>query len=274
MRPSGLATALTAIAVAAAGCAGGAGEDAVGDVTRDQAVAAGGGAAPQTNLPTLVEGTLTACVAATPVVAEQTGEDWQGYDIGVLEEVADHLGLALDIVATSVDDIVSGLALNRGDCDLAAGGVVDDGSIDGVARTSAAYRAVHRLVVTLTAIEAVSPVDVRGRVGMEDDGSVDAAAMALTAADVVVYPSRADLSQALANGAVDAVLVPVGALPDLRALTEAEPSVLSAVPTGAETVFLFPLSSDEVVVEAVDGALAGLRDTGRLAALRDAWLRG
>lgn len=231
--------------------------------------------APPPAIETMVEGVLTACVAATPDVAESVDGDWEGFDVAVLEGVAGELGLDLELVDSSFDEIVSGVALNGGACEVAAAAVVDRDPLEAVVRTSAPYRTVHRLVVATEAGEAaqVAPEAVTGTVGVEEGGTATDAVDALTAAEVVAYPSGADLGRALAEGAVAAALVSVSARAEMESLLGTELALRAAVPTEEETVLLLPLGADDDVVEAVDGALATLRDTGQLAALRDQWLR-
>lgn len=264
MRPRFLVFVLACAAVAV-GCA----DTASSTPGGDGATAAD----PAEPLPTILEGALTACVAATPDVAEPVDGDWQGFDIAVLDGVADELGLELEVVPTAFDEIVSGMAPNGGECDVAAAAVVDREALGAVARTSAPYRTVHRLVLASGATDVVAPDEVTGRVGVEDGSMAAAAADALTAAEVVAYPSRADLARAVVAGAVDAALVGTQTRPDLEAAVGAPLSLHSAVPTTEETVLLLPLAADDDLVAAVDDALVALREQGRLEALQDQWLR-
>lgn len=223
----------------------------------------------------MVEGVLSACVAPTPDVAESVDGDWEGFDVAVLEGVAEELALDLEVVPSSFDEIASGVALNGGSCDVAAAGVVDHDALDAVARTSVPYRTVHRLVVTTSATTSgVAPDEVTGRVGIEDGGQAVDASEALAAAEVVAYPSQADLGRALAEGAVDAALVSVPGRSQVEEAVGSELSLLATVATADQTVLLLPLAADDDLVEAVDGALEALRAAGTLEAWRDQWLRG
>ena len=226
-------------------------------------------------VPTMVEGLLTACVAPTPDVAESVDGGWEGFDVAVLEGVAAELGLDLEVVPSSFDEVVSGVALNGGTCEVAAAAVVDRDPLEAVVRTSAPYRTVHRLVVATEAgAEPVPAAEVTGTVGVEQGGTATDAVDALTAAEVVTYPSRADLARALTEGTVGAVLVSVPARAELESLVGGELALVAAVPTEEETVLLLPLGAEDELVGAVDGALEALRGRGDLAAWRDQWLRG
>lgn len=229
--------------------------------------------APPPEVETVAAGTLTACVAPTPTLAERDAATWQGYDIGVLDAVADELGLDLDLVETSFDELVSGAALNGGRCDVGAGGVVDHDGLDSVVRTSTAYRTVHRVVVAMTAGPETAPDEVAGTVGMLDGGVATDAVAALDTAEVVPYPSTADLRRALDEGVVDVALVTVMERAELEADLGTPLHLRSRVETDDETVLLLPLGAEDTAVEAVDAALAAAREDGRLASLVDAWLR-
>lgn len=222
---------------------------------------------------TVVSGALTACIAPTPVLAERDGGTWRGYDIGVLEAVADELGLELELVEASFDELVSGVALNGGRCDVGAAGVVDHDGLDSVVRTSAPYRTVHRVVVATTAGAEVAPGEVAGAVGVLEGGSAADTVAALDRAEVVSYPSSADLRRALAEGVVDAALVTVMERAELEAELDTPLHVRSRVETDDATVLLLPLGAEDADVETVDAALGAAREDGRLASLANQWLR-
>lgn len=232
----------------------------------DEATAA---AAP--DLPTSQPGVLLACVAPTPAVVEADGADgWQGFDIAVLDAVADDLELTVEFVPVDFDELVSGVALNSGRCDVGAGGVVAHETLAAVATTSAAYRTVDRLVVTTTTGSPQAPDEVTGTIGVEDGGQAQDAAEALTAAQVVPYPSAMDLDLALDSGEVDGALVTFSGRDRLAA--DRDLTVVAHIPTDDQTVLLFPLGADAGLVDAVDAALGRLLDDEVYAELEERWL--
>lgn len=238
---------------------------------------AGDGAAqeaPPPEVETVVAGTLTACVAPTPALVEHDGAAWQGYDVGVLDAVADELGLDLELVETSFDELVSGFALNAGRCDVGAAGVVDHDGLDSVVRTSAGYRTVHRVMVATTAGAEVAPAEVAGTVGVLEGGPASDAVAPLDSAEVVTYPSSADLRRALAEGVVDAALVTVMERVELEADLGMPLHLRGRIETEDQTVLLLPLGAEDADVESIDAALAAAREDGRLASLADTWLQG
>ena len=220
---------------------------------------------------TIVPGTLTACVAPGP--AGDDASDVGGFDVAVLEALADGLALELDLVERGIDDLVAGVALNSGACDVAAAGVVDRPMLEEVVTTSRPYRTVHRQLVALAVGPQVEPATVTEVVGVEEAGPAAASAAALTAAEVVPYPSRADLGRALGQGAVTLALVTVGDRQLLEEQLGASLALRGTVPTDERNVLLLPLDAPEDLREEVDGVLSTLEDDGTLEELVATWLR-
>ena len=236
-----------------------------------------GGCAPPTpaeigaDAATVVAGTLTACVTATPRLAERDGDDWVGYDVEALEAVAELLALELAVVEVPFDDLVSGAAVNGGSCDIGAAGIVADGDVELLVTTTAAYREVDRLVVAPAGAGAGDLGALT--VGVEDGGPATDALPALGAGEVVPLPSLVDLLRVAAVGDVDAVLVPGTDVPAVEEALGAI-DVVARVPTGDETVMVLPRGVDEEVAAVVDDALIGFAGgpEGEAAARR--WLDG
>lgn len=226
-------------------------------------------------LDTVQPGALTACVALTPRLVEQDEQGaLVGYDVEVLGHVADGLGVPLETVLVPFDELVSGVALNGLRCDVAAAGIVDDPAMDAVVRRSTPYRQVDRLLVTLpTGPEITDPTSWTGRVGVEAGGAAEDAVERLDAAEVVPFPSGADLRRALLTGGVDAVLVAPTDLPTLR---EEVPDavVRTNVATDATTVVLYAQGADDALVAAVDEQLASVPGSALEERLTQVWLRG
>ena len=241
---------------------------------RDDAGDAGDAAVPAAvpTVTTQVEGTLTACVAPGPTVTE--GDDGLGgFDIAVLGAVAEALDLTLDITRTSIDELVSGVALNGGACDIGAGGVVAGTGVGDVLTTSAPYRTVHRQLVSVVDGPDVALDAPLGRVGVETDGPAATEVSVLQDAEVVPFPSRADLGRALQQGAVDLALVTVGDRARIEEQLGVELVLRGTVATDEQTVLLLPLDAPDDLVVAVDDALDALREDGTLDVLAATWLR-
>lgn len=223
------------------------------------------------DLSTIEPGVLHACIAPTPALAESNGGDgWHGFDVGVLSAVADDLGLTLEFVPVDFDELVSGVALNGGRCDVGAGGVVAHETLEAVATTSDTYRTIDRLVVTTGTGPRQAPDEVTGTIGVEDGSQAQDAAEALTSARVVPFPSAMDLDRALDSGEVDGVLVTFAGRDRLAASRDL--TLLARIPTDEQTVLLLPLGADEEVVEAVDAALARLLEDEAYDELEGQWL--
>ncbi|MQA62030.1 MAG: transporter substrate-binding domain-containing protein [Actinophytocola sp.] len=100
------------LAMALAGCGDGGGETDEG--------AAGG----ESNVQLVNEGKLTTCTGLPykPFQYEEGG-DVVGFDVDLVDLVAEDLGVEQEIVDTPFDGIQSGADLNAGKCDLAAAGM-------------------------------------------------------------------------------------------------------------------------------------------------------
>ncbi len=212
-------------------------------------------------LTTIVDGVLTACVAPTPRLVVEDPDShlgWDGFDIAVLKHVADTLALPLALEVVSYDLLVSGVALNDRRCDLGAGGIVMSPELAMLLDVSAPYRDVDRLIVapSIAGIVADTPEALAGiRTGYEDGGPAADAVESLSAAELVPYPSRTDLLRAFADGDVVALLVAAGDVSEVRAV-DASTEVVLRVDTEEQTVLALAKGADDVVLTAIDDAIA------------------
>jgi ABC-type amino acid transport substrate-binding protein len=228
-------------------------------------------------LATVVDGVLTACVAPTPrlvVEAPDSALGWDGFDVAVLEHVANMLALPLELEVVSYDLLVSGVALNDRRCDLGAGGVVMSAALELLLDVSTPYRDVDRLIVAPAAagIVATMPSELSGvRIGYEQGGPAADAVLSLTAPELVPYPSRTDLLRAFTDGDVAALLVAAGAVSEVRA-SDASVEVVLRVETDEQTVLAFAKGTDGVVLAAIDEAIIGFLSSVDHAELVAVWL--
>ncbi|MFT5563325.1 MAG: ABC-type amino acid transport substrate-binding protein [Myxococcota bacterium] len=228
-------------------------------------------------LATVVEGVLTACVAPTPrlvVEAPDSELGWDGFDVAVLEQVADTLALPLRLEVVSYDLLVSGVALNDRRCDLGAGGIVMSAALELLLDVSTPYRDVDRLIVAPAAagIVATMPSELSGvRIGYEQGGPAADAVSSLTTAELVPYPSRTDLVRAFTDGDVAALLVAAGAVSDVRA-SDASVEVVLRVETDQQTVLALAKGANEAVVTAIDEAIIEFLASVEHAELVTVWL--
>lgn len=115
------------LALALAACGGDDGGD--GDssgTTGEQATGASedSGSGDAVALPTISEGQLTVCTdspyAPFEFEDDTTPSGYSGFDIDLVQAMADQLGVELVVTVTSFDAIQSGTALAAGNCDMAA----------------------------------------------------------------------------------------------------------------------------------------------------------
>lgn len=204
---------------------------------------------------TVEAGVLTACATPSAGRLVRDGGTWSGPDATVVEGVAGALDLEVDWLEVTFDELVSGVALNGGRCDLGVGGVVADDALGAVTRPTAAYAPVTRVVVAAGSdVDEVVPGQVTGVVGIEEGGAARDAGDALTAAELVEYPSVVDLERALQEGQVAAALVTLAQ----RERLDVEVELRSTVAVADRYVLLLPMGVDDETVELVEAALPGV----------------
>lgn len=223
------------------------------------------------------EGELTACVTPTPrlvVRADEGGDRFEGYDVEALSAVGRRLGLDVTHVEVGFDDLVSGVAVNDGRCDIGTAGIVPSGGLEQLVDVTTPYLAVGRLVVAPAATDAGDAGDAsRLQVGVEEDGPAVDALGSLEAGGIVEAPSLTDLVRLLMIGDVDAVLVPAA---DVATVVEVvgDVGIVERVPTGDDAVMVLPRGTDEAFAEVVDDALTGFVGGAEGREATERWLDG
>ncbi len=271
-----LAAAVTGLALALSACAGDddpepaetGGEEATeetteGDMdgeTEDEGAAAA-------DLALVAEGTLTVCseVPYAPFEVEDADapSGYSGFDIDLMQAIADELGLELAVVNATFDSLTSGAAFAAGTCDLAATAMtITDERDENIDFSDGYYNAAQSLAVP-TDSDLATLADVEGRLGVQTGttGQAYAEENAPETAELVEFESGADLFLALESGDIVAILqdLPVNVE---RATANGDIEVVETYETDENYGFAFPEEGAEDLVEAVNGALSTLRDNG------------
>jgi polar amino acid transport system substrate-binding protein len=240
------ALALFAGSAFAAGC----GDDDDGDET----TAAG-------DLGLLQEGQLLVGTD-TPFPPFEIGQppDITGYDIEVVNAVADNLGLEVTYQDTSFDTIFRDLAQGKFDMVVAATTITPDRE-QKVDFSDPYYAADQALGVT-PGSDIATVEDLAGAtVGAQDGTTGEAYANDETdASDVRGFPEGPDAIQALKAGQVDAIILDQPVVQDAID-KEGGLEIATVIPTGE--LYGLPISQDnDALREAVNGALQELKDDG------------
>ncbi|WP_182375955.1 ABC transporter substrate-binding protein [Nocardioides sp. WS12] len=210
-------------------------------------------------------GTLTVCsdVPYPPFEDFDTTSDsgFKGYDVEIVNEVAERLDLDLAIKDLGFDGLQSGQALNAGTCDLVASAMtITDDRKKNLDFSDGYYVSKQSLLVPADSkIAGIGDLDgVKIGVQQGTTGKTYAEANA-KGAKIVSFPGDAEMFQAIKAGQVDAILqdLPV----NLDHATDGEFEVVETYETD-ENYGLAIKKGNSQLVEDVNGALEEMRSDG------------
>ncbi|WP_256840228.1 transporter substrate-binding domain-containing protein [Ornithinimicrobium faecis] len=211
------------------------------------------------------EGTLTVCsdVPYPPFedFDESAESGFSGFDIDIVSYVADGLGVDLAVKDSAFDGLQSGLSLNAGECDLVASAMtITEDRAKNLAFSDGYYDSLQSLLVP-TASDIAAIGDLEGkRVAVQQGTTGEAYAKEnATGAELVAFPSNAEIYQALLAGQVDAALqdLPV----NVDNAKKGDFTIVEEYDTD-ETYGLAIKKDNDALVEAVNAQLTELRDSG------------
>jgi polar amino acid transport system substrate-binding protein len=232
------------------------------------------------------EGRLVVCLDAPvePFVVRDTDAEvgFSGFEVEVLAELADRMGLELEVERARVERIQSGRVLGAERCDLGGSGLaVTDRRAEQVDFTRPYFQARQAVLVAeerraelggiaevdhLDALEDLAELEgLEGlRVGVRDDGpGQEVAERYLEDVEVVPFEQAADLLPALLVEDVDLVLRDlVAGAPAIEAVDGVE--VALTVPAGHPYAFALRAERRDGLRAAVDGELDAMEADGTL----------
>lgn len=253
---AGLAIAATAT-LALAGCAGS---------SDTEEPASGGDAGPDYGLVT--EGTLTVCsdVPYPPFEMEggENGTGYTGFDIELLNAVAQKLDLELSVQDVGFDALQSGTTLAAGTCDIGASAMtITEERKASIDFSDPYYDSLQSLLVrTDSGIESID--DLAGKnVGVQQGTTGETfAAENAPEAELVQYPSDGELWPAIQAGQIDAILQDQPVNLEHEKADDAY-KIVETFETDEQYGFAFQKGERTELLEAVNGALQELRDDGQ-----------
>jgi polar amino acid transport system substrate-binding protein len=223
-------------------------------------------------------GTLTVCSDVPYAPFEDfdktSKSGFTGFDVDVVQHIADGLKLKLVVKDSSFDALQSGLALNSRQCDLAASAMtITPDRKKHLSFSDGYYDSAQSLLVPAGA-ELATLSDLKGkRIGVQADttGKTYADKHA-TGAKIVSFPSDAEMYAALKAGSVDALLqdlpVNLGHQQDPRQKDRF--LVVETYTTGESYGLAAKLGSTELV-SAIDKQLAEMRKDGSYKKIYDTY---
>lgn len=208
------------------------------------------------------EGTLTVCTDAPYEPFEFEDADapsgFSGFDIDLVQAMADAEGLDLNVVVTGFDAIQSGTALAADTCDLAASAMtITEEREQNVDFLDPYFDADQSLLSTTDGPQTLDEVTA---LGVQADTTGAEYAAENFDGEITEFPDEAALSSALAAGNIEAILqdLPVNAL---NAQESDDLEVVETYPTGEQYGFA-AAEGDTALVEALNARLQEVRDSG------------
>lgn len=219
-------------------------------------------------------GTLTVCsdVPYPPFedFDKSSPTGFKGFDIDIVTEIAKRLNLQLEVKDSSFDALQSGQALNAGQCDLAASAMTITADREKNLDFSQGYYDSQQslLVPTDSAIASIDDLDGK-KVGVQQ-GTTGKAYTEENAsgADIVTFPSDAEMFSAIKAGQVDALLqdLPV----NLDHTKTGDFKVVETYQTDEQYGFAIKQGNTQLVTD-VNDALQKMRDDGTYQRIYDTY---
>lgn len=243
--------ALLASGIVAAGC----GDDDNGDST----------SASGEDLNLIQDGVLT-IGADTPYPPFEIGQppDISGYDIEVMNAIAERLDLTPQYTDTSFDTIFRDVAAGQFDIETAAS-TITPGRQKTVSFSDPYFAADQALVVTPGSdIQSVDDITSDTIVGAQDGTTGETYANDETdASEVRGYPEGPDAINALITGQVEATIIDLPVAADAIEKQGDNIEIAQEIPTNE--LYGFAMAKENTgLIEAVDNALQGMKDDGTL----------
>jgi polar amino acid transport system substrate-binding protein len=260
------AAVLSALALTASAC--GSSDDA------DQAKDGSGSASADLNL--ISDGTLTVCsdVPYPPFedFDESSPTGFKGFDVDIVNAIAEQLGVDVEIKDSSFDALQSGLALNSAQCDMAASAMTITPEREEKIGFSDGYYDSEQSLLVPAGSSIASIDDLDGvKLGVQKGTTGEAYANENAAgADIVVFPSDGEMYAAIKAGQVEALLQDLPVNLDHQNDPKAPDAfmVVETYDTG-ESYGLAMKKTNTDLIDAVNEALTTMKDDGEYQKIYD-----
>ena len=219
----------------------------------------------------VAEGQLTVCsdIPYPPFEFEQGGE-YTGFDMDLMRRIAEGLELEMQVQDVGFDGLQSGAVLAAGQCDIAASAMtITEEREQNLDFTEPYYDSKQSLLVPAGS-DIASIDDLAGKkvaVQQGTTGADYARENVPDEAEIVAFPSDAELYQAIQSGNVDAVLqdLPV----NLDHTEDGKFEIVEEYETDEQYGFAVAEEGKDNLLEAVNEQLAELRDGGEYQEIYD-----
>jgi ABC-type amino acid transport substrate-binding protein len=221
-----------------------------------------------TELDLLSEGSLTVgSDIPYPPFEQGNAPDYEGFDIDLINAVADEMGLETEIVDAPFDVILQG-GQGRFDLSIAAT-TITPARENRVDFSDPYFEAEQSLLVQAGGdVASLDDITADSVVGAQDGTTGETYAEENTDAEVRPFPEIDDAYNALASGQVDAVL---NDLPSTTAAVENNPDLEVAETFPTDELYGIVLPQGSSLVDPVNEALQTVKDNGTLADIYTEW---
>ncbi len=210
-------------------------------------------------------GTLTVCTDSPypPMEFEDADGNFTGFDIELMRAIADDLGLETRVINSGFDPITSGLAMESGECDIAAASItITDEREENIDFSDQYFSGDQSLLIKSDGGMDTLASFAGEKLGVQTGttGEIYANENAPDA-DIISYEGPGDLIVALAAGEVDGVLQDIVVNGD-AAFNDDGLTIAEIYPTNEFYGLAVQEDGKETLLTAVNASLAKLRDDG------------
>ena len=239
-----------------------------------------GGAATESGADLIQSGKLIVCsdVPYPPFedFDESSPTGFKGFDVDIVTAIAEDMDLDLEIKDSSFEALQSGLALNSGQCDLAASAMTITPEREERIGFSDPYYDSKQSLLVPTGSDITSIDDLAGKKVAVQKGTTGLTYAEENApdAELVTYPSDGEMYTALKGGQVDAILqdLPVNLDHQNDPKQPGKFEIVEEYDTD-ESYGLAMAKDNTQLVEDVNDALAGLKDSGEYQKIYDSYFK-
>ncbi len=220
------------------------------------------------------EGTLTVCseIPYEPFEFETDDGQYTGFDVDVITAIAGELDLEINVISTGFTAITSGSAMAANQCDIAASAITITEEREAAIDFAAPYFDADQSLLVKTDAGYASLDDLAGKnLGVQAGTTGEKYATDNNpGAEIVSYENGGDLFLALEAGAIDGILqdLPVNGY---RTISDDSVAVVATYSTNEQYGFAVAEEGREALLEAVNEALATLRDNGEYDTIHAKW---
>ena len=236
--------------------------------------ACGGGSTSEYDL--VQDGKILVCsdIPYPPFEFEE-GDSYTGFDVELMDAIGDELGLDVEFIDSGFESITAGTAMVGGECDIAASAItIRADREENIDFSDPYFDADQSLMVKAdSGITSLADFDGR-RLGVQSGttGEAYAEENKPAGATLVGFAESGQLFLALEAGDIEGILqdLPVNAE---RLVTDDSLTIVENYPTDEKYGLAVKEEGKEALLEAVNEALATIRDNGTYDDIYDKWFK-